>query len=81
MSLHKSLQIFYRNNIKNVILEASSHGLDQKRLDNLKIKTAIFTNLSHDHLDYHKNMKAYFNAKMYLFKNLLVKKTRFSNTD
>ena len=74
LSLHKNLQILVRNNVNHVILEASSHGLEQKRLDNLNINTGIFTNLSHDHLDYHKNMKSYFNAKMYLFKNLLKKK-------
>ena len=54
-------------------LEASSHGLDQGRLDCLDIKTGIFTNLSHDHLDYHKNMKSYLESKMYLFKKLLKK--------
>ena len=73
LSLHKNLQILTKNKINNVILEASSHGLDQKRLDNLNIRVGIFTNLSHDHLDYHKNMKSYFNSKMYLFKNLLTK--------
>ena len=73
LSLHKTLEILSKNKIKNVILEASSHGLDQKRLDYLKIKTGIFTNLSHDHLDYHKNMHLYLNAKMYLFKSLLKK--------
>ena len=74
LSLHKNLEILSKNNIKNVILEASSHGLKQKRLDYLNIDTGIFTNLSHDHLDYHKNMKEYFNSKLYLFKNLLKKK-------
>ena len=73
LSLHKTLEILSKNKIKNVILEASSHGLEQKRLDYLKIKTGIFTNLSHDHLDYHKNMHLYLNAKMYLFKSLLKK--------
>tara|TARA_B100000686_G_scaffold197475_1_gene204330 strand:- start:994 stop:3822 length:2829 start_codon:yes stop_codon:yes gene_type:complete len=76
LSLHKILQILAKKKINNVILEASSHGLDQKRLDNLNIKTGIFTNLSHDHLDYHKNMKSYFNSKMYLFKNLLKKNSK-----
>jgi len=71
--LHKILQILSRSKINNVIMEASSHGLDQKRLDNLNIKAGVFTNLSHDHLDYHKNMKTYLNSKMYLFKNLLNK--------
>ena len=73
LSLHKNLQILAKNKTKNVILEASSHGLAQKRLDNLNIKTGIFTNLSHDHLDYHKNMKSYLNSKMHLFRNLLTK--------
>tara|TARA_B100000029_G_scaffold89938_3_gene79685 strand:- start:3937 stop:6777 length:2841 start_codon:yes stop_codon:yes gene_type:complete len=73
LSLHKSLKILSNNKVKNVILEASSHGLDQKRLDYLKINTGIFTNLSHDHLDYHKNIQSYLNSKMYLFKNLLKK--------
>lgn len=76
LSLHKNLEILAKNKIKNVILEASSHGLEQKRLDNLNINTGIFTNLSHDHLDYHKNMHLYLNSKMYLFKNLLKKNSK-----
>ena len=76
LSLHKILQILAKKKINNVILEASSHGLDQKRLDNLNIKTGIFTNLSHDHLDYHKNMKSYFCSKMHLFKSLLKKNSK-----
>ena len=75
ISLHKNLEILANKKINNVILEASSHGLEQKRLDNLNINTAIFTNLSHDHLDYHKNMKSYLNSKLYLFKNLIKKKS------
>ena len=74
--LHRNLQILAEKKVNNVILEASSHGLEQKRLDNLNIKTGIFTNLSHDHLDYHHDMKSYFNSKMYLFKNLLNKNSK-----
>ncbi len=74
--LHKTLDIFKKKKIKNIILEASSHGLEQKRLDNLSIKIGIFTNLSVDHLDYHKNMKKYLNSKLYLFKNLLNKNSK-----
>jgi murE/murF fusion protein len=59
--------------INNVILEASSHGLKQHRLDGLKFKTGIFTNLSHDHLDYHKTLSNYFKSKLYLFEKLLTK--------
>ena len=60
--------------INNVIMEASSHGLTQHRLDGLKFSSGIFTNLSQDHLDYHKNFKEYFKAKQYLFENLIRKK-------
>ncbi len=76
ISLNRNLQILAKQNVNNVILEASSHGLEQKRLNNLNISTGIFTNLSHDHLDYHKNMKSYFDAKMYLFKQLLRKNSK-----
>jgi len=76
VSLHENLQKLKENKIDHVILEASSHGLAQKRLDNLKISMGIFTNLSHDHLDYHKNIKSYFNSKIYLFNNLLIKNSK-----
>jgi len=71
LTLNKDLDETKRSGINNVIIEASSHGLKQKRLDFLKVKVGIFTNLSHDHLDYHKDMKDYFNSKLLLFKNLL----------
>ena len=76
LSLHQNLEILAKKKINNVILEASSHGLEQRRLDNLNIKTGIFTNFSHDHLDYHHNIKSYFNSKMYLFEKLLNKKSK-----
>jgi len=60
--------------IDNVIMEASSHGLKQNRLDGLQFSSGIFTNLSQDHLDYHKNLKNYLKAKLYLFENLLKKR-------
>ena len=44
-------------------MEASSHALEQKRMDKVKVKFALFTNLSRDHLDYHKDMKKYFLVK------------------
>jgi MurE/MurF fusion protein len=73
IELGAHLEKIKEKKIENVILEASSHGLKQHRLDGLKFKIAIFTNLSHDHLDYHKNFKAYFNSKLYLFEKLLKK--------
>jgi len=73
LSLHKILGILEKNKVNNVILEASSHGLKQKRLNNLNINIGVFTNFSHDHLDYHKDMKSYFDSKMYLFRSLLKK--------
>ena len=75
LSLNKDLEEMKKEGINNVIIEASSHGLKQKRLDFLKIKAGIFTNLSHDHLDYHKNISDYFNSKLLLFKKLLKKKS------
>ena len=74
ISLHRELEKIKMAGIDNVILEASSHGLEQGRLDGLNFKTAIFTNFSQDHLDYHKNMKNYLSAKLILFSKLLKKK-------
>ncbi len=73
ITLHKNLENLKKNKIDNVIIEASSHGLNQKRLDNLNIKIGVFTNFSQDHLDYHKTMKAYLNSKLILFSKLLSK--------
>ena len=73
--LHKILENLKIKKIDNVILEASSHGLKQSRLDFLNFNTAIFTNLTRDHLDYHKTYKDYLNSKLILFKNLLKKKS------
>ena len=73
ISLNDHLQKIKKLNINNVILEASSHGLKQNRLNGLNFKTGIFTNLSHDHLDYHKSFKDYLKSKLLLFQNLLKK--------
>ena len=71
IELSKILHDLKKRKIDHIILEASSHGLKQNRLDGLLFDIGIFTNLSHDHLDYHKNMKDYLNSKLYLFKNLI----------
>lgn len=75
--VQKIIAEFYNNKAHNIILEASSHALEQYRLAAVNIKTAVFTNLTQDHLDYHKNFDGYFNAKKKLFyfpsvKNIII---------
>ena len=67
VSLQKSLQGIYGVGESSIALEVSSHALDQSRCDAINMDVAIFTNLSHDHLDYHGDMDAYFLAKQKLF--------------
>ncbi len=74
LKLSKILKKLKEQRIDNVIMEASSHGLKQNRLDGLQFNLGIFTNLSQDHLDYHKNLKEYLKAKLYLFEHLIKKK-------
>ena len=73
ITLSRILNKLKKEKINDIILEASSHGLKQNRLDGLKFKTGIFTNLSHDHLDYHKTFNDYLKSKLYLFEKLLIK--------
>ena len=77
ISLHKELFELKKSKIDNVIIEASSHGLAQGRLNGINFKAGIFTNFTQDHLDYHKNMKNYFSSKTILFSKLLDKKKIF----
>jgi UDP-N-acetylmuramoyl-L-alanyl-D-glutamate--2,6-diaminopimelate ligase len=60
-----------REGVSKLAFEASSHGLDQHRIEGIKVAAAGFTNLSRDHLDYHGTMEAYFAAKMRLFAELV----------
>lgn len=69
--LHETLARLANAGIGHVALEASSHGLDQFRLDGVVLKAAAFTNLTRDHLDYHGTMAAYFRAKAGLFDRVL----------
>ena len=71
LSLHKSLAVLKASGFDHVALEASSHGLDQRRLDGFQFQAVGFTNLSRDHLDYHADMDAYREAKLHLFRQLL----------
>ena len=66
--LHKAIaRLKSETQMTDLFLEASSHGIDQERIAGLDIHVAAFTNLSHEHLDYHETLEAYFNAKMRLF--------------
>lgn len=69
--LHKTLAEMARAGVQHVALEASSHGLDQFRLDGVELRAAAFTNITRDHLDYHKTEAAYLAAKLRLFDELL----------
>ena len=71
VELHKILAELARANVDHLAIEASSHGLDQYRLDGVQLAAAAFTNLSRDHLDYHPTMEAYLAAKLRLFDELL----------
>jgi murE/murF fusion protein len=73
IKLKEIINYLLKKNINNIILEASSHGLKQNRLDGLSFDIGVFTNLSHDHMDYHKNIRDYQNSKLYLFKQLIKK--------
>ncbi|MBL8808427.1 MAG: UDP-N-acetylmuramoyl-L-alanyl-D-glutamate--2,6-diaminopimelate ligase [Rhodospirillales bacterium] len=71
VELHADLASLARAGVDHVAMEASSHGLDQCRLDGVILTAAAYTNLSRDHLDYHPTMEAYFAAKRRLFDTLL----------
>jgi UDP-N-acetylmuramoyl-L-alanyl-D-glutamate--2,6-diaminopimelate ligase len=72
MTLQEIAARLSEDGVEHLAIEASSHGLDQRRLDGLRITVAGFTNLSHDHLDYHASLADYFDAKMRLFEVLLL---------
>ncbi len=71
ITLHQTLDALAREGITHLALEASSHGLDQFRLDGVRLSAAGFNNLGRDHLDYHPTVEAYLDAKLQLFERLL----------
>lgn len=71
ITLHRVMAEAARHDITHVAMEASSHGLDQRRLDGVLLTAAGFTNFTQDHLDYHETFEAYFAAKMGLFTRVL----------
>ena len=71
VELHRTLDQLAKEGVTHLALEASSHGLDQHRLDGVRIAAGAFTNLSRDHLDYHPSIEAYLAAKLRLFEYLV----------
>lgn len=67
--LHRLFAAMKKARRRAAVMEVSSHALTQKRTAALKFAVAVFTNLSHDHLDYHKDMRSYLEAKLLLFKS------------
>lgn len=71
LSLHRDLGQLKSEGIGHVAMEASSQGLDQRRVDGIRFSAVAFTNLSRDHLDYHHDMESYRHAKLRLFAELI----------
>jgi UDP-N-acetylmuramoyl-L-alanyl-D-glutamate--2,6-diaminopimelate ligase len=71
IALHRTLDTLAGEGVTHLALEASSHGLDQHRLDGVRIAAGAFTNLSRDHLDYHPTIETYLAAKLRLFEDLI----------
>jgi UDP-N-acetylmuramoyl-L-alanyl-D-glutamate--2,6-diaminopimelate ligase len=71
ISLHKTLDAIAVEGVTHLAFEASSHGLDQHRLDGVRVDAGAFTNLSRDHMDYHPTVEHYLGAKLRLFTALV----------
>lgn len=80
-TLHKMLKEIYDHGCQAVTLEVSSQGLDLHRVDSVDFDCAIYTNLTHDHLDYHGTMENYYQAKVKLFKMIDPSKVAIINVD
>ena len=72
IALHRQLDEIAREGVTHLAFEASSHGLDQHRLDGVRVNAGAFTNLSRDHMDYHPDLAHYLAAKLRLFRDLVV---------
>jgi UDP-N-acetylmuramoyl-L-alanyl-D-glutamate--2,6-diaminopimelate ligase len=71
IALHQLLDRLAASGVTRLAIEASSHGLDQKRLDGVRLAAGAFTNLTRDHMDYHATVEDYLAAKLRLFRQLL----------
>jgi len=81
IALNKLLSEMVEKGVEYVFMEVSSHGIDQKRIAGINFVGGIFTNLTHDHLDYHKSFENYFFAKKKFFQNLSKNAFALSNID
>lgn len=81
IEVHRILAELRKQGLKSVAMEASSHGLDQGRLQGVHFKSVLLTNLSHDHLDYHGSMQAYLKAKLRLLEGQGLECIAFNRDD
>lgn len=81
ISLHRQFSILLKNNFTHVVMEVSSHALDQYRVADIDFDYGVFTNLTPEHLDYHITIENYYHAKSKLFKMLPITSTAILNID
>ncbi len=81
INLHRQFSELLKNNFSHVVMEVSSHALDQYRVADIYFDYGVFTNLTQEHLDYHKTIENYFHAKSKLFKMLPLASTAILNID
>ncbi len=81
VELQQMLQTLTMAGVDNLVMEISSHALDQHRVDDVDVDIAVFSNLTPEHLDFHGDMENYFNSKLQLFLGLSVDKTAVINLD
>jgi UDP-N-acetylmuramoyl-L-alanyl-D-glutamate--2,6-diaminopimelate ligase len=81
LQLNQMIDDMIKQGCTHCFIEASSHAIDQKRISGLDIDIAVFTNITHDHLDYHGSFDAYIGAKKQLFDNLRKSATALTNVD
>ena len=81
LDLQSMLARMLRDGVDHAIMEVSSHSLDQGRIERVSLDAGIFTNITSDHLDYHKTRQRYFRAKIRLFDHLKTGVFAILNTD